>query len=181
MNIAPERLTIEMFLTTWLEEMVRRRLRPRTYENYEQIVRMHLIPHLGSIQIAKLTPEQIYAMLVLLADEGKAANTIRNVRAVLRRALNQALRWGKVNRNVATLIELPRPTNQTQALDQPGRSRGRERLAINLSARPQPRIRWQIDSPNVPIHGHSIQEAVPGTRAQSILTLKTRGILKRQY
>src|SRR5215467_14001423 len=31
-NIAPERLTVETFLTTWLEEVVRRRLRPRVYE-----------------------------------------------------------------------------------------------------------------------------------------------------
>ena len=110
-NIAPERLTVESFLTTWLEEVVRRRLRPRVYENYEQIVRMHLIPHLGSVQLVKLMPEQVYAVLAQLADEGKAANTIRNVRAVLRRALNQALRWGRVTRNVATLVELPKPTN----------------------------------------------------------------------
>jgi integrase len=109
-NIAPERLTVETFLTTWLEDVVRRRLRPRVYETYAQIVRTHLVPHLGTIQLAKLTPEQVYRMLVLLADAGKAANTIRNVHAVLRRALNQALRWGKVNRNVATLVELPKPT-----------------------------------------------------------------------
>ena len=30
---------------------------------------------------------------------------------MLRRALNQALRWGKVTRNVATLVELPKPAN----------------------------------------------------------------------
>jgi integrase len=95
-NIAPERLTVEMFLTIWLEEVVRRRLRPHVYQNYAQIVRMHLVPHLGSVQLVKLMPEQVYAVLAQLADEGKAANTIRNVRAVLRRALNQALRWGVV-------------------------------------------------------------------------------------
>jgi hypothetical protein len=90
-------------ISKWNEEVVRRRLRPRAYENYEQIVRIHLIPHLGDIQLVKLTPERIYTMLAQLADAGKAANTIRNVHAVLRRPLNQALRWGKVNRNVATL------------------------------------------------------------------------------
>jgi integrase len=102
-------------LTTWLEEVVRRRLRPRVCENYEQIVRMHLVPHLSVVQLVKLMPEQVYAVLAQLADEEKAANTIRNVRAVLRRALNQALRWGKVNRNVATLVQLPKPTNGSGA------------------------------------------------------------------
>ncbi len=94
---------------------MRRRLRPRVYANYEQIVRTHLVPHLGAIQLAKLTPERVCAVLAQLADAGKAANTIRNVRAILRRALNQALRWGKVHRNVAALLELPRPATGSAA------------------------------------------------------------------
>jgi integrase len=119
-NIAPERLTVEIFLTSWLEEVMRRRLRPRVYANYEQIARTHLIPNLGAIQLVKLTPERVYAVLAQLADAGKAANTIRNVRAVLRRALNQALRWGKVHRNVAALVELPRPATGSAATSSVG-------------------------------------------------------------
>jgi integrase len=111
-NIAPERLTVEMFLMTWLVEVMQRRLRPRVYENYAQIVRTHLIAHIGSIQLVKLTPEHVYSLLAHLADNGKAANTIRNVRAVLRRALNQAVRWGKLHRNVAALVELPRTSKR---------------------------------------------------------------------
>jgi len=46
-------------------------------------------------------------MLNALADAGLAHRSIRNVRAVLRRALNQAMRFGYVARNVATLVDLP--------------------------------------------------------------------------
>jgi integrase len=84
-----------------------------------------LIPHLGAIQLVKLTPERVYALLAQLADAGKAANTIRNIHAVLRRALNQALRWGKVTRNVATLVELPRPTHSAGNPAASARSRAR--------------------------------------------------------
>jgi integrase len=44
----------------------------------------------------------------ILAAEGRKYNTVRNVRATLRRALNQALRWQYVQRNIATLVDVPR-------------------------------------------------------------------------
>jgi hypothetical protein len=47
-------------------------------------------------------------MVNTLAAEGRKHNTVRNIRAVLRRALNQALRWQYDQRNVATLVDVPR-------------------------------------------------------------------------
>lgn len=43
---------------------------------------------------------------------GQAPNTVRNIRAVLRRALNQALKWELVARNVAALVDTPRIEQQ---------------------------------------------------------------------
>ena len=61
-------------------------------------------------------------MLNDLADAGLSYNSIRNVRAALRRALNQALRHGYVLRNIATLVDVPGdvtftagPLNEDQA------------------------------------------------------------------
>ena len=47
-------------------------------------------------------------MLNAIAAAGAKPQTVRNIHAVLRRALTQALRWGAVSRNVATLVDLPR-------------------------------------------------------------------------
>ena len=44
-------------------------------------------------------------------EEGLSPRTIRNHLAVLRRALNQALRWGEVQRNVASLVTPPRTSD----------------------------------------------------------------------
>ncbi|HEY3228826.1 MAG TPA: site-specific integrase, partial [Roseiflexaceae bacterium] len=103
-----ERQTVAQFLERWLSEVVSRRNKIRTVDGYTQIVRQHLIPHLGRRQLTKLTPEHVQAMLNTLASEGRAYNTVRNVRAVLRRVLNQAMRWQYVQRNVATLVDVPR-------------------------------------------------------------------------
>jgi integrase len=108
MPIVSERLTVQQFLEIWLEQVVKVRNRPRTYENYAQIVQAHLIPAIGMRQLTKLTPEHVQALINRLTEQGLAPRTVRNVRAVLRKALNQAIRWGKLARNVAALVEIPR-------------------------------------------------------------------------
>lgn len=107
-NIAPDQQTVQEFLERWLEQVVRVRNRLGTYEEYARTVRLYLNPAIGSRQLAKLTPEQVQAMLNRLIARELAPRTVRNVRAVIRRALNQALKWGYVPRNVATLVEVPR-------------------------------------------------------------------------
>ncbi|HEY3230408.1 MAG TPA: tyrosine-type recombinase/integrase [Roseiflexaceae bacterium] len=110
---------VKSFLETWLEQRVKRQNRPRTYRSYADIVWLHLIPHIGKYQLVKLTPEQVQAMLNTLAEQGLKPRTVSNVRAVLRKALNQAMRWGYVVRNVATLVDAPRTTIfSIQPLDQ---------------------------------------------------------------
>jgi hypothetical protein len=91
-----------------LSEIVSRRNNSRTVDGYTQIVRQHLTPHLSRYQLDHLRPEHVQAMLNTLAAEGRKYNTVRNIRAVLRRALNQALRWQHIQRNVATLVDVPR-------------------------------------------------------------------------
>jgi integrase len=118
-NIAPEQQTVKDYLETWLEQRVKRNNRPRTYTSYADIVTLHLVPHIGKYQLAKLTPEQVQTMLNVLAEQGLKPRTVSNVRAVLRKALNQAMRWGYIVRNVATLVDAPRTTTfSIQPLDQ---------------------------------------------------------------
>lgn len=87
-NLAAERLTVATFLERWLADVVSRRNKPRTVDGYTQIVRQHLIPHLGRHQLDQLSPEHVQTMLNTLAAEGRKYNTLRNIRAALRRALN---------------------------------------------------------------------------------------------
>jgi integrase len=58
-------------------------------------------------------------MIGALVKQKLAPNTIRNIRAVLRRALNQALRWRLVRFNAASLVEIPRiEQEEMSALDE---------------------------------------------------------------
>ncbi len=99
------------FLRRWLEDCVKARCRPRTYELYKQQVEAHIVPTIGLIPLDKLTPQEIQQRLIAAKlAEGLSGRTVRHVRAVLRSALSQAEKWLLIPRNVVKLTEPPRRT-----------------------------------------------------------------------
>jgi len=102
-----ERHTVGQFLDVWLEKSAKVSVRPRTYETYSHYTRAYLIPLLGRTALTRLTPQQVQSMLNDLLGRGLSALTVRHIRTILTTALNKALRWGLVSRNVATLTDPP--------------------------------------------------------------------------
>ncbi len=106
--------TVGQFLTTWLEEVVKVHNRPKTYQSYEQICRVHLIPSLGRHKLVKLTAAQISAYMASKDAAGQSPRSVNYHRAILRAAINHAKRWDLVTRNVAELVQ-PRPEKRYEA------------------------------------------------------------------
>ena len=106
--MANDSVTVGVFLARWLDESVRPTLRPRTFDSYRSITRIHLIPALGQTRLAKLAPEAVQRYMNSKLAGGLSARSVQYHHAVLRRALGQAVRWGLVGRNVATLVSPPR-------------------------------------------------------------------------
>jgi integrase len=133
--IAPERQTVAQFLQHWLAQTAKSRVRPSTYGSYAWIIGKHLVPGLGQFPLAKLSPQQVQEFLndrlqtgrvrrvssesehssdeIRLAERppsepGLAPRTVQHIHATLRAALDQALRWDLVPRNVAQLVDAPR-------------------------------------------------------------------------
>jgi integrase len=103
-----ERQTLGAFLTRWLTDVVEPTVRPRTFDSYRMIVNRHLIPALGKLRLAHLTPSDVQSYLHQKRAQGLSPRTVQYHRSVLRTALGQALRWEEVSRNVATLVDPPR-------------------------------------------------------------------------
>jgi integrase len=126
--IVTERQTVAQFLDRWLETAVQPHRRTKTAASYEQLVRLYLKPHLGRHQLEKLSPEHVQTMInALLRNGGEgsrplSARTVQYVRAVLRRALNQALKWGYVSRNVVTLTDTPKVPRHAAIMLSPAQS-----------------------------------------------------------
>jgi integrase len=102
-----QRGTVGAYLSRWLEG-VGSRIRPSTMRRYRGICERQLIPQLGRVRLAKLTPQDVGRMLSQLHQDGLSPRSCAHVRAVLRTALGDAEKWGQVSRNAARLADPPR-------------------------------------------------------------------------
>lgn len=106
------RLTLGSFLERWVADLD---LAPETVRKHEMIVRVHLVPRMGRIRLATLSPSDVNRYLT---RSDLHPQTLRHHRATLRRALADALRDGLVTRNAAALSRPPRlQTAERQWLD----------------------------------------------------------------
>lgn len=104
---ATDGVTLLAFLHRWLDYR-QRDLRPNTYRSYVNEL-LHLIPHLGDLPLATLTPLQIQeAMTERLEHELSTAKSLATALRTLRMALRQAVLWGVLPSNPASLVRTPR-------------------------------------------------------------------------
>ncbi|MBG9568203.1 site-specific integrase [Brevibacillus agri] len=104
----PKKMKFRDFLEQWLDDK-QTKVKKGTLETYTWLTRTHIIPALGEVDIANLTPimlQQHYNNLTknsVLSDEN-----IRKVHILIKDALRKAERWGLINRNVAALVDSPK-------------------------------------------------------------------------
>jgi integrase len=99
--------TVEAFLRDWIEGQ-RPNLRRGTWVRYEQLLRVHVFPQLGSRRLSALEPEHVARLYAGLLAAGVSPSNVHHVHRVLHRGLGQAVRWNKVARNAAALVDPPR-------------------------------------------------------------------------
>jgi len=100
--------TLKMYLEKWLEQVCKVTMKPTTYEQYRSTVRHHLIPALGHIKLQKLTTERVQEFCAQKQNEGYKPKTTVLIHSVLSSALENAVKWELVGRNVAKRVTLPR-------------------------------------------------------------------------
>jgi integrase len=105
--IITERQTVAQFLQRWLAG-AKPSIRERTWVRYEQYVRLHLEPKLGKLALTKLSPQQLQNLYADRLEAGLSPTTVHHLHATIHKALEQAVKWGLVGRNVADLVEPPR-------------------------------------------------------------------------
>jgi integrase len=105
--VVGEKQRVGDFLADWLENWVRPTVKPKTFSSYSDTVRLHLVPSLGRIVLAKLTPQHVQAMMNERLASGLSPRTVGYVRSVLNIGLGRAVKLGLVHRNVVALVDRP--------------------------------------------------------------------------
>src|SRR5579875_509904 len=104
---APQQ-TLSQYLSYWLENNVKGSIRPRSYERYEAIVRLHLAPLLGKVKLQALTPQHVQSLKSKKLKEGLSPTTVSAIQGVLHKALSDAVKMGLIARNVCDAVSPPR-------------------------------------------------------------------------
>lgn len=117
--------TVEKWLTNWLDNIAKPRLRPTTYADYSTIINRHIIPALGNRRLDKLTPDHIRAMHKAIGP----TRTAELAHVVLSKALKDAVREGVATYNVCERVDKPRYTKQKRT----NMSVGVAKLAISTA------------------------------------------------
>jgi len=119
--VSDDRLTVGQFLSRWATQNLPGQVSGTTLDDYVHMIRLHLDPGLGRKRLARLTVSDVDALWTAKRDAGYKPNTVRIMRAVLRRALAQAEREGLVSRNVAALSQparLGQPNGRSLTVEQ---------------------------------------------------------------
>ncbi len=101
---------LSAYLDRWLNGSVKGSVKPSTYESYERMVRNHIKPNLGHRKLKSLAPDHVQYLYQQKLDAGLAPGTVRLIHGILRKALEQAVKWGIVPRNVCKATTPPKPS-----------------------------------------------------------------------
>ena len=124
------RLTLgEYLIDHWLP-LMRDRIKPTTLTGYRRMIDTYVLPHIGSVKLQDLATSQLNRLYVELRESGgtwqsKAKSgpkplsqkTVRNVHAVISKALNDAVDAGLVMVNVAHRAKPPRATSVSRTIE----------------------------------------------------------------
>lgn len=99
------------YLQDWLVTK-KNHIRPNTLKQYEQVIKQHIDPVIGSIKLRDLTPIMLQKFYNRKLENGTSENTVALIHRVLRCALRQAYMMGLIVRNPLISIRCPKPTRK---------------------------------------------------------------------
>ncbi len=134
--VATNTPSLAQYLAYWLKEVVEPNLRPLTAATYETMVRLHIVPFLGTKRLDRLTVQDMRSWLNKLAEtcqccvqekdakrpEDKqrccavrkccrqtlSKRSVNDARTILRSALANAMVEERISKNVAQLVKVQR-------------------------------------------------------------------------
>ena len=105
----------------------------RSWQTDEIVLRVHVLPHLGSRFLDEITPTHITKIIATMQGEGYAPGTVGRVVVILRYLFNLARKWNmfKGHENPATGVPLPPDVQRNRFLTTDEMARLVEALAAD--------------------------------------------------
>jgi integrase len=100
------RLTVGEWTKRWLEGQTH--VKPSTYERYAGVIRKHVEPTWANVMLSNVSHGDVQAWVARLTAT-QSPSSVRKIHRVLSLILDMAVKDGRLARNVAEKVNLPRP------------------------------------------------------------------------
>ncbi len=110
--VEPAGESLNAYLDHWLEAAAKPKLRSRTFDDYTSLLERYVRTPLGAKKLSELRPLDIQKLYSQMQERKLSARVVRYTHAVLSSALKQAVAWGMLQRNPASLVQLPKSTRK---------------------------------------------------------------------
>jgi integrase len=101
-------ITLNEFLDRWLETSAKPRLREKSYQSYQSLLRRYIRPVLGERILSAISPLDVQSACQRMVERRLSARTVRYAYSVLRSAMRQAIRWRLLLEDPTNGAQLPR-------------------------------------------------------------------------
>lgn len=105
---AVSKITVAEFLKRWLDDVVRIETEESTYLRYQELVRLHINPRIGGIRLERLTTVDADHVYAEMERAGLSTRMRIFVHTVLSEALDKAVTWNLVVRNICDTATPPK-------------------------------------------------------------------------
>lgn len=103
--VAPTIETVETYANHWIENIAPASRAAITIERYTTLIRAHIVPGLGSIELQKLDGAAIDRFYASRREKGLAAFMVHHIHSLLRQILSSAVKAKKISRSPISDIE----------------------------------------------------------------------------
>ena len=118
-----EKITFQAFSDTWLSDYALQHLEPTTIDIYKKLLRVHIIPAIGNLKLARIQPahlNKLYNAMLLERKDGReggySPTTIKRVHALISSILNTAVKWNVVLENPCERVSPPKQTRDADSI-----------------------------------------------------------------
>lgn len=149
-----EHVTISLAVEQWIE-LARSEVGERTARGNADNYRLHIKPYLGGRRIKDLRPDEVERWLIKIAPN-LSTSTLKQVRSVLKRSIDRAMKYGMAERNVVDLTKAPK-----------GGKAGRQSHSLTLSQAGDVLAMTESHS----MHGYIVVSILTGLRPEEVRAL----------
>lgn len=113
MEPVTDKTTVEKWMNEWLDNIIKREVKPSTWTGYRAVVRQQIVPNIGDKKLGKLTPRDVRSLTDKVSRD-KTTGTALNTYWVLSKGLRAAVNDGLIRANPCERVSPPQALRESR-------------------------------------------------------------------